>query len=991
MANRKFLPISLLALGALTPYAMTQSASLTTSDVRGTVVGADGKAIANATITLTSEATNQVRTAVSSADGTFAIRLLNPGTYSIAVEAQGFAARRLSGVNLRLASTLELPITMGNEATATVDVLGSNTMVDRTRTQIAATIDNNFINNLPINKRDFTSFSLTAPGVTEANGPESRKGGAATDSGLSFAGINPRSNNIMVDGMDNNDISVGSARTTFGQDSIQEFQVVTNGFGAEYGRASGGTLNIITKSGGNEYRGSLFNFSRRGKYDAKMPLSGGVQSSLKQDQYGFTIGGPIIKDTMFYFISVEKLQKTDSATVAFSSNASNNAAIIAAIGAKGYTVASGPVAYKEGSTTNLIKLDYLLSPNQRVSARYTYANEFNGKQLDFGGQVAKSGGGARSIEDQAASFSHQFVGSNFVNELRVGVSKRDHSLLSLDSARTPYVRIIGVATFGTQRFLPQDRTEKTKQVADTLSFSLGAHTFKLGFDNLETNVAGVLPLNFAGYYTFGGFPAATGIPYADGLTAFNNNAPLVFAQAFGQSSLSYNSTFFSSFLQDDWQLTPSFTLKLGLRYDREALPDMISPSTGQVAAAYTYLANPNMTTSLGANIGPSRIATSLQAYKFNSMLTPEITHGSSRTSPRLSFNYQASPEYRFYGGYGVFSGRTNLGPAAALLIANMTDMRTYVLQGANAFAVFSNALGNTNRRFQNEPTANPSAGIYPSVLLPGKFGMSRSIQTNVGMEYTPASNVKWTLDLIHSNGDGFLQVRDANASVTNPYANFAAANSASNPWVRRPELAFGPLYLYDGSGASSYNALSLGMMWQLDNNFAMNANYTFSRSMDNYIDWLTDYAVNNTFDPSAEQGPSNQDQRHRFNLSMVYKKNDWTLSMIGRLASGRPWNVGAGADLNNNGDGGLGDRPAGVSRNSEVLPSNHNIDLRVSRMFRLGGKQRIELIADVFNVTNHYNVSRVQNIAALSATFGQPVIQSFDFNRQVQVGARWSW
>ncbi|MFZ9361571.1 MAG: TonB-dependent receptor domain-containing protein, partial [Holophagaceae bacterium] len=772
--------------------------------------------------------------------------------------------------------------------------------------------------------------------------------------------------------------------------SIQEFQIVTNGFSAEYGRAAGGTLNVITKSGGNDYQGSAFYFGRRARFDSKLPISA-ANSSTSQNQYGFSVSGPIVKDQLFYFVSVEKLDKDDAANVAFSSNATTNAAIIAAVAAKGFTITSGSSPYKEASTSNLVKFDYLLSSDQRLSVRYSHTEEFNGKQLDFGGQTDRSAGGARDITDDTFSLNHQWTSTNWVNEFRYMYSMRDHSLLSLDTANTPYVSIIGVATFGSHRFLPQLRTEKSRQVADTFSFFTKNHAFKIGFDVLETQIKGQLPLQFGGIYRFGGFPASSGIPYTDGLTAFNNNAPLVFAQNFGMSQNSPEVSYVSTFIQDDWEVTKDFTLKLGLRYDREGLPDFLSKSTGQVPAAYTALATPDYTTSLGANIGPVRIAKTLQQYNFDKNLTASVTNSSSRVSPRLSFSWQAASDLRLYGGYGVFSGRTQIGPLAALSISNGTDMRTYILQGIPAFAVFSNALGNTNRRFQVEPTASPLTGIFPSLLLPGKINMSRSIQANAGAEYNYSNTLKLTLDLVHSNGDGFLQVRDANPTVLNPYANFAAANSSTNPWVRRPDVRYGSVFLYDSSGSSSYNAATLGLNWRPQSNFALNANYTFSRAMDNYIDWLTDYYPNNPYDLAGEQGPSNQDQRHRFNLTMIYSKDTWTFSMIGKMFSGRPWNVFAGADLNNNGDGGAGDRPAGVGRNSEYLPSSHNIDLRVAKSFALKGKQKFELMVDVFNVTNHYTVTRVQNVAAITSTFGQPIAQSYDFRRQFQFGARFSW
>ncbi len=991
MKNLKNTPIYLAALSVFSLTLVGQSSSVTTSDLKGAVRGQNGAPVSKSTIRLISETTNLTRTTVSDEDGNYTFRLISPGSYSLLVEADGYSPKKYGNLTLRLATTLNFDVTLNKEnLSATVEVTGLGNVVDPSRTQVSTVITNDAIMNLPINRRDFTAFSLTTPGVTEANGPESRKGGAATDSGLSFAGINPRSNNIMVDGMDNNDAAVGSTRTTFGQDSIQEFQIVTNGFSAEYGRAAGGTLNVITKSGGNDYQGSAFYFGRRARFDSKTPIAN-LPSSQTQDQYGFSVSGPIIKDQLFYFISVESLGKKDAINVAFSQDPATNQTIVSAINSKGYSVSPGLTPFKEESTSNLIKLDYIITPNQRLSVRYSHTEEFNGRQLDFGGQIDRSSGGAREITDDTFSINHQWTSNTWVNELRYMDSMRDHNLTSLNTTGTPWISIAGFAQFGTQRFLPQLRTEKSRQISDTFSFFTKDHSYKIGADIITTNVRGVLPLQFEGVYRFGGFPAATGIPYTNGLTAFINNAPLVYLQNFGRFKSDATQTYVSTFIQDDWAITKDFTLKLGLRYDREDNGNFLSRNTGQIPAAYTALATPDHTTSLGVNVGPIRIAPAFQQYPYDKLFKSYPYPNSARVSPRTSFSWQVDSDLRLYGGYGVFSGRTQMGPMGALSLSNGTDMRSIVLQGIPAFALWSNALGNTNRRFQVEPTANPAAGISNSLLLPGKIQMSRSIQSTLGAEYKYSDTLLLTFDLIHSTGDGFLQTRDINPTVLNPYANFAAANSATNPYVRRPDARFGPIFLYDSSGTSSYNAATVTANWRPQSNFAVNANYTFSRTMDNYIDWLTDYYVNNGFDTAGEQGPSNQDQRHRLNLTMIYSVDSWTFSMISKMYTGRPYNIFAGADLNNNGDGGAGDRPVGVGRNSEYLPSSHNIDFRVSKSFALKGKQKLELMVDVFNATNHYTVTRVQNVAAVASTFGQPIVQSYDFRRQFQFGARFSW
>ncbi|MFZ9361207.1 MAG: carboxypeptidase-like regulatory domain-containing protein, partial [Holophagaceae bacterium] len=194
MNNRKNTPIYLAALSAFSLALVGQSSSVTTSDLKGTISGPNGQVIAKAMVRLTSESTNQIRTAVSDENGNYSFRLVNPGSYSIAIEAEGFAPKKFGNLSLRLASTLDFDITLTKEdVSATVEVTSQGLGIDPTRTQVSTTISNDAIMNLPINRRDFASFSLTAPGVTEANGPESRKGGAATDSGLSFAGINPSS------------------------------------------------------------------------------------------------------------------------------------------------------------------------------------------------------------------------------------------------------------------------------------------------------------------------------------------------------------------------------------------------------------------------------------------------------------------------------------------------------------------------------------------------------------------------------------------------------------------------------------------------------------------------------------------------------------------------------------------------------------------------------------------------------------------------------
>jgi outer membrane receptor protein involved in Fe transport len=1033
MAIRVFSSLSLAALTTLSMSLAAQSTGVTTADLRGQVRAPGGAPVPKAVVRLTQDATNQVRVLTTDAGGGYAFRLLPPGSYTLSVEAPSFQAKRIKDIVLRIANTTELNVDLSPvEAQATVEVVGEATLVDPTRTQVSTVIDNNLINNLPINRRRFEDFSLTTPGVTTANSPDN--GGAAANSGLVFAGVNPRLNNVMVDGLDNNDVSTGSVRTTFSQDAVQEFQVVTNGFSAEYGRAAGGTVNVVTKSGGNQFGGTLFYFRRDGKIDAKRPLSQS-ESQLKQNQFGATVGGAIVKDKLFYFASVERFEKNDANNVTIDSATANTI-----FQRTGFRVSQGLVPFVENVTTGIVKLDWAQSDTSRWSYRFTWAKEYNENQLEWGGLTDRSAGGARRIEDKSGSLSHLWNASaRFVNDFRLLYSIRDHELLSLDSTKGPYIEILGAATFGTQRFLPQVRTEKSYQLSDTGSIFFDKVTLKLGVDLMRTNIQGSLPLNFSGIYRFQAIPG-----FPNGIAALNAanpyggfGMPAAFVQGFGDDYLDFDVNYYSAFAQADWQVTPKFTLKLGLRYDKEDLPPF------KDTADYDFLDNPTgpfgadalNSGSIGSVTGATgATATGRGPYDFASLRRHSNDWSSSKISPRVSFTWQATPVTRVYGGYGVFVGRTQLGPYGAVYLSNGTDLQTIGRRAPNTFASWASADGGANRRYKTFASAlgpfvpgNPATARGGKVLLlPGDYEAPETKQANLGLEWSPRPSLKFTLDAVHSKGEHFMNVRDINSTIPNPgfVGDQNTVEAGTNTRLRNP-IRFGPtgipysaIFRYDGTGESKYTSVTLGMAWQMRDVLALNASYAWSKAEDNYIDWLTQYAPQNTFDPDSEMGPSNHDQRHRVNLSAVLNTKgmgsawtrNWVIALIGKYASGRPYSLWTGVDadygtlasgpfagtLLGNGEGlsAPADRPAGVKRNSETTPSITNVDLRISRAFKPGEKVGLEVILEVFNVFNHYNITRVQNFRTPppgAPAFGSPIVTSSDNNRNIQAGVRFTF
>ncbi len=424
--------------------------------------------------------------------------------------------------------------------------------------------------------------------------------------------------------------------------------------------------------------------------------------------------------------------------------------------------------------------------------------------------------------------------------------------------------------------------------------------------------------------------------------------------------------------------------------------DALAAGGPQQLASWSVYALPGST---GATVVPNDPN---HLYYAKDLFNHSLDWSSSRVSPRLSFNWQMSDATRLYGGYGTFSGRTQLGPFGAVYLNNGTDMQTIVQilnpPDTTVWATWANANGNTNRRYQSNP------GGIKSLLLPGHSEMPETKQANLGLEIAPLSNLKFTFDAVYAKGEHFLMVRDVNALIPNP-----AFGAPGQPPTIRPDSRYSSVIKYEGSGESKYRAATFGMQWQLRDTAAFNFSYTYSKAEDNYTDWVTDVEPMNTFDPKVDMGPSNQDQRNRFIVSGVFSSKNWqnaffrnwTASFIGRFASGRPYTIFTGVDNDygtlggqnfGNGDGGApaSDRPIGEGRNAHTLPFTSNMDIRLDRKFNLGKKGGMELMLDVFNVFNHYNQTAIQSIQAAPA-FGSAVVTPQDYNRQIQLGVRFSW
>ena len=295
----------LLLVALLAAPASAAQTRPTTADIAGIVYDQSGAVLPGATVTAGNTETNQTRSVMTDEVGRFAVPALAPGVYTVRAELPGFSSQTQQEVVLRLGTHVALEFTLTLASTAEqITVVAS--ALDAFQTAVASVVAQQQINSLPINGRNFISFSVITPGVTNDNTPQQ---GASATSGLTFAGQRARSNNITVDGLDNNDIVVGSVRATFSQEAVREFQVITNSYSAEYGKASGGVVNIVTKSGTNVASGNGFLFFRDAGLNSKeyferfTPAGAAIdrpKAAYSQKQFGAIAGGPIRKDKTFF-------------------------------------------------------------------------------------------------------------------------------------------------------------------------------------------------------------------------------------------------------------------------------------------------------------------------------------------------------------------------------------------------------------------------------------------------------------------------------------------------------------------------------------------------------------------------------------------------------------------------------------------------------------------------------------------------------------------
>ena len=540
--------------------------NVTSATVTGIVQDASTAVVSGANVTARNIETNQATTTTTDHDGRYRFPYLRPAVYDLTVDATGFApfTRQLT---LLVGQALDVPIRLEVAGLAEyVSVGGGDLMIETVRTQLSETIRPRDIDELPLNGRNYLDLALLVPGVSPTNTGSNQRfaeTSAVAGQGISIAGQRNLYNSFILDGVSANDDAADLTGSYYSEEVIDQFQVVTSGGIAEFGRASGGVVNILTRSGTNDWRGSVYGFMRNQRFDSRNPLAP-TKDVLTQAQYGATIGGPLRPDRTFFFTNFEQTRRNYSAVLTIAPAAVttiNNR--LRSVNYPGQLISTGVVPASFDTTNFFGRLDHKINARNDLSGRYSlyHINAVNSRTV--GGLNAVSRGSGLNDTDQTVQVSNVTTfNSRTLNEARFQYTNSRLDAPANDTIG-PAVGISGVANFGTATFSPLGRDINLFEAVDNVSTQRGNHSLKGGGSFLYNRVNIVFPGAVQGVYNFSSIA---------NLLAGNY---ISYQQAFGVAEQLQSNPNFGLFVQDEWRVRPDFTINAGLRYDAQFLPDPI--------------------------------------------------------------------------------------------------------------------------------------------------------------------------------------------------------------------------------------------------------------------------------------------------------------------------------------------------------------------------------------------------------------------------------
>jgi len=532
--------------------------AVNSAGVSGRVEDQTGASVASASVTLNNLDRNQSVSTTTDEDGRFRFLYMPVGSYQLRVESSGFSTAT-AALTLSVGQSLEIPIQLTVAGVAEeIDVQEALPIIELNRTQVAETIVPTEIDELPLNGRNYLDLALLLPAVSKTNTGNNERfaeTSAVPGTGISVAGQRNLNNGFIVDGLSANDDAADLAGTFYSQEVIREFQVITAGGIAEFGRASSGVVNIITQSGTNNWHGKLYGFFRNHRFDARHPFATD-KTPLTQAQYGATAGGPLQRNRTFLFTNFEREDLNRSGFVTISPA---NAAIL--------NLPTGAYPTGDNRTSFFARTDFTLGVNNRLTARYNLYDIFSPNARNVGGLNAMSRGTVVADRDQTIAVTDTMnVATNAFNEARFQYTHSRFEAPGNDLVG-PAVSIAGVANYGASTSSPTARNIDLFEMADNYSVQHSSQFLKAGLDVLYNRVNIVFPGSFYGSYSF------------SSLANYLSGNYTTFTQAFGKVDWFQTNPNVGWFVQDEWKAGRNLTINAGLRHDVEWLAAGIQTST----------------------------------------------------------------------------------------------------------------------------------------------------------------------------------------------------------------------------------------------------------------------------------------------------------------------------------------------------------------------------------------------------------------------------
>ncbi len=1011
-------PLVLSPIFVLTVGGTATAQDAATGALHGTVVDPSGGRVAQATIVAVNIATGLRYSTASDGEGRFAFDLLPPGDYSARATAKGMSPQATPQLHVDVGGIVDLEFRLTIAGTQeSVTVSDAPALVETKTSTVSAVLDERALADIPLNGRRFSDLALFSPGVTQ----DPRGLTSASNGDLSFGGIRGFQNSFLVDGGDYNNAFFAQARGRyrapyqFSTEVVQEFRVSSNAYGAELGRSGGAVVNVVTKSGSNHFHGTLFDFFRDSAFGATNPFLS-FKPHDQQQQVGGTIGGPLKTNKAFFFAGFDQHIFHVPNVVEFLNGGFQ---VVPQPGAGPYSPGDYELTDQDlvfaaaGQLTSLAgaypasqigdasygKLDINLTPRHQVALRFNMSRYWgsNNVFLDPASPVtfdSISDNGQETVSTETGSISlTSGLSPRLLSHLR-GQFSRDVQQSYSNTANT-LIKIPNIIDgIGRSDLLPRATREHRLHLAETVSFDTSRHSWKFGGDSLLTWIYDFFPSQQSGEYLFYSIkvdpftfqPMEAGLQLTP-LRAYAHEIPHYYIQNFGNAVSHPNSNDYAAFLQDTFRVTDHLALNLGVRWDL------------QTFATAGLISNP---------LFPPSGKVPFQPYNF---------------APRFGFAYSFGKQHPLVvrAGYGIFYVRIPQIYNSVVATENgITDAQVFLNRthyyDEQVFPTYPNPLVSCSLTasscrlpsgFTQGVTNNVSA-FAPNFVTP------RVQQTSFTLEKELVDRTTVAVSYLYVHGEHLVRALDVNlpppVALTYPifdstgsifqngyytvdsFATWQFSRTLDCPFppcispLGRPIAQLGSINEFQSAASSVYNGGTVSINRRMARGTYLRLAYTFARAIDDGQDALVagqPATVQNSYNPTAERGPSVTDQRHRLVAAVVVEPhpfhrehaflghafNDWKFSSVVNAGSGRPVNATVAGDPNQDGNG-LNDRLPGYRRNGFTGPDYASTDLRVTRRLRLGERCKLELIGSSFNLLNRDNqrVEITSNGMIVSAT-----------------------